>query len=32
METNLCRKGVWHVGPLQLALPIDGSDTLGFFA
>ncbi len=29
METNLCRKGVWHVGPLQLALPIDGSDTLG---
>lgn len=29
LETNLCRKGVWHVGPLQLALPIDGSDTLG---
>jgi hypothetical protein len=29
METNLCRKGVWHVGPLQLALPIQGSDTLG---
>ena len=29
LETNLCRKGVWHVGPLQLALPIDGADTLG---
>ncbi len=29
METNLCRKGVWHVGPLQLALPIDSRDTLG---
>lgn len=29
METNLCRKGVWQVGPLQLALPIEGSDTLG---
>ncbi|MBV9817289.1 MAG: hypothetical protein JOZ07_02920 [Solirubrobacterales bacterium] len=29
LETNLCPKGVWHVGPLQLALPIDGSDTLG---
>lgn len=29
METNLCRKGVWHIGPLQLALPIEGSDTLG---
>lgn len=29
LETNLCRKGVWHVGPLQLALPIDGEDTLG---
>ena len=29
METNLCRKGVWHVGPLQLALPIDERDTLG---
>lgn len=29
METNLCRKGIWHVGPLQLALPIDGADTLG---
>ncbi|MCL2418948.1 MAG: hypothetical protein FWD04_06630 [Conexibacteraceae bacterium] len=29
LETNLCRKGVWHVGPLQLALPIDSSDTLG---
>jgi hypothetical protein len=29
LETNLCRKGVWHVGSLQLALPIDGSDTLG---
>lgn len=29
LETNLCRKGVWHVGPLQLVLPIDGADTLG---
>lgn len=29
LETNLCRKGIWHVGPLQLALPLDGSDTLG---
>jgi hypothetical protein len=29
METNLCRKGVWHVGPLQLALPLDSEDTLG---
>jgi hypothetical protein len=29
LETNLARKGIWHVGPLQLALPIDGSDTLG---
>ncbi len=29
LETNLCRKGVWHMGPLQLALPIDGNDTLG---
>lgn len=29
LETNLCRKGVWHVGPLQLALPLDGEDTLG---
>ncbi len=29
LETNLCRKGVWHVGPLQLALPLDGNDTLG---
>jgi hypothetical protein len=29
LETNLCRKGMWHIGPLQLALPIDGSDTLG---
>jgi hypothetical protein len=29
LETNLCRKGVWHVGPLQLALPLDGADTLG---
>jgi hypothetical protein len=29
LETNLCRKGIWHVGPLQLALPIDGRDTLG---
>ncbi len=29
LETNLCRKGVWHVGPLQLALPLDGQDTLG---
>jgi hypothetical protein len=25
--TNLCRNGIWHVGPLQLALPIDGWDT-----
>ena len=29
LETNLARKGVWHIGPLQLALPIDGRDTLG---
>lgn len=29
LETNLCRKGIWHVGPLQLALPLDGTDTLG---
>ena len=29
LETNLCRKGVWHAGPLQLALPLDGEDTLG---
>ncbi len=29
LETNLCRKGIWHVGPLQLALPLDGADTLG---
>ena len=29
LETNLCRKGIWHVGPLQLALPIDSADTLG---
>jgi hypothetical protein len=29
LETNLCRKGIWHVGPLQLALPLDGHDTLG---
>jgi hypothetical protein len=29
LETNLCRKGVWATGPLQLALPLDGSDTLG---
>lgn len=29
METNFCRKGVWHMGPLQLALPIEGKDTLG---
>ena len=29
LETNLARKGIWHVGPLQLALPIDGSDKLG---
>jgi hypothetical protein len=29
LETNLCRKGIWHVGPLQLALPLDGNDTLG---
>jgi len=27
--TNLCRKGVWHVGPLQLALPIEDRDVLG---
>ncbi len=29
LETNLARKGIWHVGPLQLALPLDGLDTLG---
>ena len=29
LETNLARKGVWHIGPLQLALPLDGADTLG---
>jgi hypothetical protein len=29
LDTNLARKGVWHLGPLQLALPIDGMDTLG---
>ena len=29
LETNLARKGVWQVGPLQLALPLDGRDTLG---
>ena len=29
LETNLCRKGIWHVGPLQLVLPLDGRDTLG---
>jgi hypothetical protein len=29
LETNLARKGIWHVGPLQLALPIDSADTLG---
>jgi len=29
LETNLARKGVWHIGPLQLAFPREGSDTLG---
>lgn len=29
LETNLCRKGVYALGNLQLALPIDGIDTLG---
>ena len=29
LETNLARKGVWQVGPLQLALPLNGRDTLG---
>lgn len=29
LETNLCRKGVWHVGPMQLAFPLDDRDTLG---
>jgi hypothetical protein len=29
LETNLCRKGIWHIGPLQLVLPLDGRDTLG---
>lgn len=29
LETNLCRKGVWQTGPLQLTLPLDGADTLG---
>ena len=29
LESNLCRKGVWHVGPLQLALPLEGADVLG---
>lgn len=29
LETNLCRKGIWHVSPMQLALPLAGADTLG---
>jgi hypothetical protein len=29
LETNLCRKGIWQVGPLQLILSLDDRDTLG---
>jgi len=29
LETNLCRKGLWSSGPVQLELPLDGLDLLG---
>lgn len=29
LETNLCRKGVYAIGHLQLTMPIDSHDTLG---
>lgn len=29
IETNIARKGVWTVGHVQLAMPVDGYDILG---